>query len=88
MEMAMRSNRVIYIIIGLAFLALYVASAHASPTTTDDHNAGAQSADANLHLACSAGGGCFATYYRLDGNDNFAPPVTDELPFIAVSQRR
>jgi hypothetical protein len=40
-----------------------------APTTTDDHNAGWQSSDANVHLSCGdgSGSGCLLTKYRIDG---------------------
>lgn len=37
-----------------------------TPTTTDDHNAGSQTTDANVHLTCNdgSGSGCSSTKYR------------------------
>lgn len=62
----------------LLFFLLF-ASFSFGVTTTDDHNAGWQTMNANLSLTCSpAGGTCYSTYYRVDGNDSFTAP----FPYI------
>jgi hypothetical protein len=46
---------------------IWVALDNIAPITIDDHNAGAQNTDANIHLTCSdSNSGCFLTQYRID----------------------
>jgi len=47
---------------------IYTAVDKSAPSTSDDHNAGWQAFDANVHLTCSDSySGCSITKYRIDG---------------------
>ncbi|MFA4907585.1 MAG: hypothetical protein WC602_04920, partial [archaeon] len=81
----MRFSR-LFSIVCLAFAVTFFASAALAIGTTDDHNAGSQATDANIHLTCSAPGGtCYATYYRVDGNE--ATPLTAPFPDVWVANQ-